>query len=321
MHLRLAIIFLAMQAGLLAAPLLAAESGKGVYLLGFRGPFAGVLPGPGVYIQNDVYHYQGSAGGDVTLPIGGVFAANVDGDALLNLTTAIGVTPFQVLGASLAFSITIPYGWQEVSAGAQLDLPGGVEVAADRTDDVTQFGDLFPSATLGWKSGNFHWTLAAAVNVPTGDWERRLSNIAFNRWALDTTGTLTWFDMQRGLEATVAAGLTFNGENLTTDYDTGTEFHLEGAITKTFQSGFSFGMVGYYYDQITRDHAPRAPRAEFKGRVAAVGPVVGYTFKHDGRDITTRLRWYHEFDHKNRLEGDSVFFTLAVPVYTKPMSK
>ena len=40
---------------------LAAEGGIGFYLLGSKGPFAGVLPAPGTYINNDLYYYTGSA--------------------------------------------------------------------------------------------------------------------------------------------------------------------------------------------------------------------------------------------------------------------
>jgi hypothetical protein len=34
------------------------------------------------------------------------------------------------------------------------------------------------------------------------------------------------------------------------------------------------------------------------------------------RPVTIDLRWYHEFEVKNRLEGDSVFLTISVPLAT-----
>jgi hypothetical protein len=46
----------------------------------------------------------------------------------------------------------------------------------------------------------------------------------------------------------------------------------------------------------------------------AVGPSVGYNFKIGETPVSTRLRWYHEFDAKNRLEGDAAFFTVFVRV-------
>jgi len=32
------------------------------------------------------------------------------------------------------------------------------------------------------------------------------------------------------------------------------------------------------------------------------------------RPVTIDLRWYHEFEVKNRLEGDSVFLTVSLPL-------
>ena len=37
----------------------AAEGGKSLYLLGKRGPLAGLIPKPGWYLSNDVYVYSG----------------------------------------------------------------------------------------------------------------------------------------------------------------------------------------------------------------------------------------------------------------------
>ena len=49
----------------------AAEAATGVYLLGSRGPNAGITPPPGVYFQDDTYFYSGKISG-TTLPTGGL---------------------------------------------------------------------------------------------------------------------------------------------------------------------------------------------------------------------------------------------------------
>jgi hypothetical protein len=49
----------------------AAEAATAVYLLGSRGPNAGITPPPGVYFQDDTYFYSGEIGG-TTLPTGGL---------------------------------------------------------------------------------------------------------------------------------------------------------------------------------------------------------------------------------------------------------
>jgi len=44
-----------------APPAQAAESGTGVYLLGYQSSMAGFLPPPGFYLRNDLYLYEGTA--------------------------------------------------------------------------------------------------------------------------------------------------------------------------------------------------------------------------------------------------------------------
>jgi hypothetical protein len=50
----------------------AAEAATGVYLLGLRGPNAGITPTAGVYSQDDTYFHSGKIGGGTTLPTGGL---------------------------------------------------------------------------------------------------------------------------------------------------------------------------------------------------------------------------------------------------------
>ncbi len=64
-----------------------------------------------------------------------------------------------------------------------------------------------------------------------------------------------------------------------TDYTTGTELHLEGAVIQHLPSGFSFGAGGYHYRQVTGDSGSGARLGSFEGRVTAVGPVLGYVLK------------------------------------------
>ena len=51
-------VFIALL-GLSGKPAQSAESGTGVYLLGYQSSMAGYLPDPGVYLRNDFYWYSG----------------------------------------------------------------------------------------------------------------------------------------------------------------------------------------------------------------------------------------------------------------------
>jgi hypothetical protein len=291
-----------------ATPAMAAESGKGVYLLGFRSSYAGVLPGPGAFYQNDVYLYGGSANANVNLPIGGELALGVDATVLLELPTVSYFTP--AFGGLFGISYTQPMGWQKISASIS-GQPGQLGV----THDDFQFGDPFVSAMLGWNDGNWHWNIGAAVNVPLGQWEEgSLVNMGFNRWAVDVTGAATYLDMTTGLEASAALGFTFNGDNLDLDYKTGTEMHLEWSLSQITPSGFSFGLAGYHYQQLSGDSGADARLGAFKGQVTAIGPAVGLTVPMADRALTAKFRGYYEFNVKNRVEGFAAMGTLAVPL-------
>jgi hypothetical protein len=287
-----------------ATPAMAAEGGKGVYLLGFRSQYAGVLPGPGGFYNNDVYLYSGSGGSEV---LGGLLVANVDATVILELPTFSYFTP--AFGGLFGVTYTQPMGWQEVSASIT-----GQQVRSVTQDDF-QFGDPFVNAVLGWSDGNWHWNITAGVNVPIGQWEQgSLVNLGFNRWAADVTGSATYLDMATGLEASAALGFTFNGDNLDLDYKTGTEMHLEWSLSQITPSGFSFGLAGYHYQQLSGDSGADARLGAFKGQVTAIGPAVGLTVPMADRALTAKFRGYYEFNVKNRVEGFAAMGTLAVPL-------
>jgi hypothetical protein len=161
-----------------------------------------------------------------------------------------------------------------------------------------------------------NYLLSASVNVPVGDYDAgRLSNISLNRWAWDLTGAATWLDPESGIELSGAAGITFNGENDDTEYETGTEFHLEVAAAYHFSPTFSVGVNGYHYQQLTGDSGAGATLGDFKGRVTALGPMMSATFMLGPVPVAASLRYYHEFNVENRLEGDAGWLTITIPLW------
>jgi hypothetical protein len=314
---------LAVAAGsLVAIPVAnAMDQAKNVYLLGSRASLlSGALPGPGSYLQNDMYFYNGKAGGGIQLPLGGFLAADVEAKIVaLELPTGLHVFETPVLGGSFALAGSLPMAYQEITAAGGLTLADGTVVSASRTDKAFQIGDPYFQAILGWHSGNLNWLVAGAVNVPIGEWERdQLVNLGFNRWAVDLTAAATWLDMVNLYQLSGAVGVTFNGENLTTDYQSGTELHLEASAAKLFANGMSLGIAGYHYQQLTGDSnqtkVQEAVLGDFKGRTTGIGPLLGFTIPLSDRKLSANLRWFHEFDVENRLEGDAAFFTVAVPL-------
>lgn len=294
---------------------IAAENGVGIYLLGSKGPFAAILPPQGFYVQSDSYLYSGELSGSRQLPLGGAIVGEVSSVTFLEVPTVVWVTPAELLGGRLGLNASFPLGYPTVDAS----LSAG-PFARSLSDEAFVVGDPIVGGQMAWDSGNLHVLLASLVNVPIGDYrEGELANLAFHRWAADFSVAGTWFDPTIGVEASVNLGLTVNGENPVTDYRTGTEFHLEGSLSKLLSPALSLGVVGYYYDQITGDGGEGARLGDFEGKVAALGLTAAYTFEAAGRPISARVKVFQEFAAENRLEGTSGFLTLAVPL-TRPVS-
>ncbi len=310
-----AVVALAVAFAAPSGSALAAEGAIGFYLLGSKTTMAGYLPPPGTYFLDYNYYYSGST--DFTLNVAGLnLDGGVEADSYYNLVTPMWVAPGKVLGGHVAFLALVPVGWKNVQAGATLPVPQlGVTFQAQREDEETRFGDPVPGFNLGWHEGNWHWTVGSLVNVPIGFWERgNLANIGFGRWAVDVNGAFTWLDPAIGLEVSSAAGFTFNGENPETDYKTGTEFHYEFAVVQNFSQKFGIGVNGYVYDQVSGDSGAGARLGPFEGRVAAVGPVANLNFTIGKLPVSTSVKYFHEFDVQNRLEGDSGFITVTMPL-------
>lgn len=310
----------------------AAENAAGFYLLGTKTAMSGYVPPPGTYVSDLNYFYSGDAGGTAargialreTGAIANVVAdIKVDAQAYISIPIALWIAPEKVWGGNVGFGVMVPFGSKTVDVGidasAQLTLPSGKVLSANRHFDIddnsVDLGDPLLNALIGWHEGNWHWSLGALLNVPIGPWDSdSITNLSFHHWGLDTTGAVTWLDQTTGREISVAAGFTFNWENPSTDYTTGTEFHVEWGLIQHLSKALSIGLAGYHYQQITGDSGSGAKLGAFEGRVTALGPVLTYSFECGKIPISTTWEWMHEFDVQNRAEGDAGMLTITMPL-------
>ncbi len=136
--------------------------------------------------------------------------------------------------------------------------------------------------------------------------------MGLSRPAVDVKGGYTFLSMTTGVELSAGLGMTFNAINSRTNYQSGDELHFEWALNEHLPFGLAFGVGGYFYQQVTNDSgAGDVHLGAFRGRVAAVGPLASYTFVAGEQQVTFSGRWFHEFDARNRLRGDSIFASLA----------
>ena len=193
-----------------AAAAVASEGGASFYIPGLTIPMAGFLPTPGVFFDNTTYFYQGKLTSGRNTALGGNIVAGVKVDAKVDFATALWVTPLEILGGNLGFSLSLPFGEPAVRAGAVLSGPVlqrlvGRPVGSSASDSTFNYGDPVLSTMIGWHAGNWHWKVAAAVNIPAGAYQPgEFSNLALNRWLGDFSGAITYPEL--GIDLSTAAG-------------------------------------------------------------------------------------------------------------------
>ncbi len=83
---------------------------------------------------------------------------------------------------------------------------------------------------------------------------------------------MTYFNLETGTEVSVAPGVLVNTQNDETDYQTGTEFHLDFTGNQFLSEIFALGVRGYYYNQFTGDSGSGARLGDFQGESFGLGP-------------------------------------------------
>jgi len=300
---------------LFVAPVRATEYGFSDYLLGYGVPMSGYTPPPGIYFSDTFYLYSASAATNGNFPFGNITAAGVKVNFITNLAATAWYTDVKIFGGALGFGALVPVGSDTNSAAVSFIGPMGFNRQLNRTDSVVSIGDSAYTANLGWEAGEHHWNVALIGFAPTGHYApNSLAIMSLNRPGFDIKGAYTFLSTQTGTEVSGAVGMTFNLVNTATDYKSGDELHVEGALNQHFPFGLAAGVGGYFYQQITSDYGSGDRVGPFRGRVAAVGPLLSYTFKAGEQQVTLSGRWFHEFDVKNRVRGDSIFASLSFPL-------
>jgi len=321
MRLRLDLRAALLGGGMLAAqPSHASEGGASFYLLGSGGPGAAILPPlEGVFFDNTAYYYSGQATGSRQFVVGGNVVAGLDANIVADFPTLMWVPSTNVLGGTLMFGGTFVVGRPEVKVDAVIAGPGGGQATLSAKDHAVVVADPAFTVALGWMvAKDLHLATTAQVNVPIGHYRQgQLANLAFHRWAVDTSVALTWHSAEAGWDISGKGGVTFNGTNDFTDYATGTEFHVEVSAERAFSPAFSAGVIAYHFQQISGDSGEGAKLGPFKGRVSGIGGTAALNFQLGSAPATLRLRLFKEFGAKNRLEGNSAYLSLTVPLSMK----
>ncbi|MCC6198323.1 MAG: transporter [Burkholderiales bacterium] len=298
-----------------ASPAIADESGMSFWLPGQFGSFAAVPVTPGLSMPVAYYHTSVDAGAAKQFIAGGQLVAGMDASADLAFFIPTYTFREPVAGGQASLGMAWAAGRMRVTADATATGPGGGQVGRSRTDQVTGGSDLYPLGTLKWQDGVNNWMVYTMAGVPVGAYRKgRLANIGVNHWSIDAGGGYTYLDPKKGHELSAVAGLTYNFENEDTDYQNGIDGHVDWAASQFLNEQLHVGVVGYFFYQLTGDSGSGAVLGDFKSRVNAIGPQVGYFFAVGREKGYFNLKGFWEFDAKNRPEGWNLWLTAAIPL-------
>lgn len=288
------------------------EGGASFWLPGQYASLAAVPPSPGWSLSTDGYYYSGGSSASEAFSHGETLSEGLDSRESLLLLTLAYAPQTKILGGQPSLSLSGGYGGNRVQADLSVSSQG---IELDRSDTVSGFTDLSPSASLAWNRGVHNGLVYLTGNIPVGSYNsQRLANIGIGFWAIDAGGGYTYFNQQTGWEFSAVVGFTYNFENSSTDYQNGIDSHLDWSVSKFLSAAWEVGIAGYVYYQLTGDSGSGDTVGLFKSKVAGVGPQVGYTFKVAGQPWYANFRGYYEFWAENRYEGYAVFATLNIPL-------
>ena len=98
-------------------------------------------------------------------------------------------------------------------------------------DQQSGLGDvsLIPLA-MAWEKGFWQFGTLLTVYAPTGEYELGdLANPGLNYWSFDPIIGATYSHDKLGFNAALYGGIIFNTENNDTDYQSGSQLHIEAS--------------------------------------------------------------------------------------------
>jgi hypothetical protein len=309
------------------APAMADQGGISFWLPGAFGSLAATPVTPGWSLGTVYLHSSVSAGGEVAasraIRLGNTttnLTVNLDarlkGDVDIGLLVPTYTFGSPVLGGQLAVSLLGIVGNSQATIDANIvGALGPIGFAASRSisDSLFSYGDLYPRATLKWNNGVHNTMIYGMTNIPVGDYEpNRLVNLGLGQWAIDGGFGYTYFDPQAGNEFSFVTGLTYNATNPDLQYKNGIDWHFDWGASKFLSKQVHVGLVGYAYQQLTADSGSGARLGDFKSRVFAIGPQIGFLFPVGEMQGYLNLKGYGEFGARNRPEGWNLWLTFAI---------
>src|SRR5882762_3101841 len=188
------------------------ESGISFWLPGQEGSLAATPTTSGWSIGAIYYHTNVNATGAAaaarefqvgrfspTVNINLNVSLSGQGDLAFVAPTYTFATP--LFGGQASMTLAGIYGRNSASIAGTLTGPLGNTFTGTRQDDLTSYGDLYPTFKLKWNSGVNNYMFYAAGDIPVGDYNpNRLANIGTGHGAIDLGGGYTYLNPATGDE-------------------------------------------------------------------------------------------------------------------------
>ena len=293
------------------------------WLPGEYASMAAVPPAPGWSLTLMPYYYSGRMEESRVLPQGLILSSGTETQSPL-LYVQPGYAPAtKVLGGQAFFGLVFGAGGNRTQADTAVSF-ASMSRQFDTSGSKTGGTDLSPYASIAWDDGAHNWMAYLTGNIPVGAYNsQRVANLGIGHGAIDAGGGYTYFNPQSGHEFSAVLGFTYNFENPDTDYTNGVDAHLDWDVSQVLSGNWQIGLAGYVYYQLGADRYPTAGAlgalraqalGDFRSRVAAIGPELGYVFNINGTQVSLNVRGYREFWAQNRPEGYTLFAALGLPL-------
>ena len=287
---------------LLSAPA-AAKEGPDQYPNGAENWFAGAVPPPGNYFVNYAGFYSGTLrdGNGDKVDVGG---STPKVSAVFDALRFVQVTQTKVLGGDWTWHVIVPVVRQTLDIA-----PLGGKASKTGLGDLT-----INPFIVSWHTPTLHTAIGLDINLPTGSYDKNdpRKSIGANYASIEPIYAATWMGAD-GWEVSGKFMANLKRKNADTDYQSGTDFHMDYLVGKT-NGPWGFGVSGYYLKQLTGDKQAgvKVGADGNKGQVLALGPSVKYA----GAGGTMWVaQWQHEMMVENRFAGDKFWLKLVMPLH------
>jgi hypothetical protein len=274
----------------------ATEGGGSTYPMGVENFLTGAAPPPGFYVMEYINLYSANKlkdnnGDTIPLP---TFSVKATAAA----TRFVWSTPYQMLGGNLVFHAIVPL------VDLKVEVPGLSQRKSGLGDTTLGIGIAMHH------SQNLHSVIDIDLVAPTGRYDKAdLANIGRNYWSIQPLYTMSYIDPQ-GLNGDFKATFNLNRKNDDTGYKSGNEFILDYSAGWGVGGGFTLGVGGHWYRQLSDDTLNGASVPNSRASSFAMGPSLKYD---NGKGWFITAKWQKESSVRNRPAGSALWIKTSIP--------